>query len=75
MLFLLLSVVLIGLLLFREAKQAWAGVKEERSVWKMMLPHWFAGVLGLIDVVALVPMTMLCWVHLMLVEEERRSHR
>lgn len=68
-LFLLLSVAMMILLLVKEAKSGLRATDGARTVWRTLLTHWIAVLLGIIDVVAAVPMTMLCWVHVMLVEE------
>ena len=71
-LFLLLSIVMMILLVAKEAKKGLNATEGGRTVWRTLLTHWVAVLLGIIDVVAVVPMTMLCWVHVMLVGESVR---
>ena len=68
-LFLLLSIVMMILLVAKEAKKGLNATEGGRTVWRTLLTHWIVVLLGITDVVAVVPMTMLCWVHMMLVEE------
>lgn len=68
-LFLLLSIAMMILLLVKEARNGVRATGGMRTVWRTLLTHWIVVLLGITDVVAVVPMTMLCWVHMMLVEE------
>ena len=66
-LFLLLSVAVIIMLLVKVALAARGAAGGARPVWRTLLTHWLAVLLGIADVVAMAPISILCWQHVMLV--------